>query len=105
LNLFTGGHYVAHNLSSVLDIARVDAEEHVKMTVWSAPGMEKPPFEEAVSSLKSQGRPYRKGDWLGKSWTNHWVHAEFIIPAGWKERDEPVICGFTGRLELTGSRV
>lgn len=94
LNLFTGGHYAAHNLSSALDRERLDSDAHVRMSVWSAPGMSKPGFEEAVQNL-SKGddvRRYSKGDWLGLSWTNHWVRVELTIPTHYAESGEPVIC-------------
>lgn len=63
------------------------------MIVWSAPGTDKPTFEEAVTALKGGDvKPYRVGDWLGKSWTNHWVKARLTIPEGWRRMGEPVLC-------------
>jgi alpha-mannosidase len=55
--------------------------------------MSKPTFEEAVVQLQSEYRPYRVGDWLGKSWTNHWVKAELTIPDDFLKSDEEIICG------------
>jgi hypothetical protein len=93
LGLFTDGHYADFNLSSALDRGRLDDERHVRMTVWSAPGMDKPTFADGVAALRSDSaRTYRKGDWLGPSWTNHWVHVVLNIPEAFRESDEPVIC-------------
>ena len=63
------------------------------MQVWSAPGTTKPTFEEATFSLQgSDLKPYRPGDKLGPSWTNHWVKVDIIIPQELQGSDEPVIC-------------
>lgn len=62
------------------------------MSVWSAPGDSKPTFAEALEGLKGETRPYRVGDWIGKSWTNHWVDAELIIPQSFLDSDEEIIC-------------
>jgi alpha-mannosidase len=91
--LFTDGHYTGFNLTSALDRGRLDDESHVRMTLWSAPGMEKPTFAEGVAALRSDSvRIYRKGDWLGPSWTNHWVHVVLNIPENFRKSGEPVIC-------------
>ncbi|WVF71778.1 hypothetical protein IAT40_006586 [Kwoniella sp. CBS 6097] len=95
LNLFSNGHYAAHNLSSSLDRARVDGDEWVKLTAWSAPGLTKPAFDEATQALRSgETKPYRKGDWLGPSWTNHWLKAELRIPGNYAKSEEPVMFEF-----------
>jgi alpha-mannosidase len=62
------------------------------MQVWSAPGMSKPTFEEAIVQLQNECRPYRVGDWLGKSWTNHWVKAELSVPDAFLQSEEEIIC-------------
>lgn len=92
LDLFTGGHYVDFNLSSALARTRLSGDEHINMQVWSAPGMTKPTFKEAIVQLQSDCRPYRVGDWLGKSWTNHWVKAELSVPDEFLESGEEIIC-------------
>jgi alpha-mannosidase len=98
LHLFTGGHFASQNLSSILERARIDDGEHVKMRVWSAPGESKPGFQEATQAFApgktgSEGsKEYKKGDRLGPSWTNHWVHVELKIPESFQTANEPVIC-------------
>nr|XP_019042681.1 hypothetical protein I302_08386 [Kwoniella bestiolae CBS 10118]OCF21611.1 hypothetical protein I302_08386 [Kwoniella bestiolae CBS 10118] len=95
LKLFNEGHYADHNLSSALDRARVDGDEFVHMALWSAPGTEKPTFKEATQLLQSGDvKPYRKGDSLGPSWTNHWLSVDLTIPEAYKHSNEPVIFEF-----------
>ncbi|RSH94200.1 Glycoside hydrolase, 38 vacuolar alpha mannosidase [Saitozyma podzolica] len=89
------GHYADFNLTSALDRGRLDDEKHVRMTVWSATGMAKPTFVEGVAGLGSDlARTYQKGDWLGPSWTNHWVHVVLNIPEAFRKSGEPVIFEF-----------
>nr|XP_019002605.1 uncharacterized protein I203_05090 [Kwoniella mangroviensis CBS 8507]OCF66066.1 hypothetical protein I203_05090 [Kwoniella mangroviensis CBS 8507] len=95
LKLFSDGHYAEHNLSSALDRARVDGDQYVRMTLWSATGTDKPTFQEATAQLKSRDvKPYRKGDWLGPSWTNHWLSVDLTIPSEYKQSIEPVMFEF-----------
>jgi alpha-mannosidase len=93
LGLFQKGHYSDENLSSALDRAQCSGSPHVELTVWSAPGYEKPAFGTAIQGLRSEdARPFVVGDWLGPSWTNHWVKAMLRIPEHWAKCDDPVIC-------------
>ncbi|KAK0458541.1 glycoside hydrolase family 38 protein [Desarmillaria tabescens] len=82
LGTFQGGHYSDMNLSSVLFTHRVDNDTHVKLQVWSAPGLTKPTFKEA---MKQDFRPARKGDSFGPSWTNHWWKVSLTIPGYWQQ--------------------
>lgn len=82
LSQFTGGHFSDVNLSSVLFIHRLDSSQYVKLQVWSAPGLTKPTFEEA---MKQKFRPAKKGDSFGPSWTNHWWKVTLNIPAYWQQ--------------------
>ncbi|KAG5338321.1 hypothetical protein C0989_007559 [Termitomyces sp. Mn162] len=79
---FHGGRYSDINLSSVLFTHRIYNSEHVKLQVWSAPGLEKPTFEEA---MKQKFKPAKK--------TNHWWKVTIIIPTYW-EQYERVQCVF-----------
>ncbi|KAF8064431.1 glycoside hydrolase family 38 protein [Lyophyllum atratum] len=74
LGNFTGGHYSDVNLSSVLFTHRVDNAEHVKLQVWSAPGLTKPTFAEA---MKQKFKPAKK--------TNHWWKVSVNIPGYWQQ--------------------
>ena len=64
INNFQGGRYSDVNLSSILFIHRIDNEAHVKLQVWSAPGMSKPTFGEA---MEQKFRPAKKVGRLVKS--------------------------------------
>ncbi|KAI0640866.1 glycosyl hydrolases family 38 N-terminal domain-containing protein [Trametes meyenii] len=82
LGTFNGGHFSDVNLSSVLFTHRIDNQEHVKLEVWSAPGLSKPSFEEA---LKQKFKPAKKGESFGPSWTNHWWKVSLTIPSYWEQ--------------------
>ncbi|KAJ9125450.1 hypothetical protein QFC22_000411 [Naganishia vaughanmartiniae] len=106
LRLFTGGHFASQNLSSILERDRIDDREHVKMCVWSAPGESKPKFQEATQAFApgkagtdEGSKEYKKGDRLGPSWTNHWVHVELTIPRSFQSANEPVIFEFDPECE------
>jgi alpha-mannosidase len=64
LGTFTGGHFADVNLSSVLFTHRLDDTDHVMLQVWSAPGLSKPTFEDA---MKQEFKPAKKGDSFGPS--------------------------------------
>jgi hypothetical protein len=64
LNNFNGGHFSDVNLSAALFTHRLDGDEHVKLSVWSAPGRSKPGFDEA---MKQEFKPAHKGDSFGPS--------------------------------------
>jgi alpha-mannosidase len=61
---FTGGHFSDINLSSVLFTHRLDDTKSVELQRWSAPGISKPSFEEA---LKQEFQPAKKGESIGPS--------------------------------------
>lgn len=46
---------------------RLDDEKHVKLEVWSAPGLTKPFFKEAK---KQEYKPAHKGQDFGPSWVS-----------------------------------
>lgn len=64
LSTFTGGHFADVNLSSILFSERLDDSHHVQLLVWSAPGLSKPSFKEA---MKQDFKPAKKGDSFGPS--------------------------------------
>ena len=77
-----GGHFSDVNLSSALFIHSLDDPDHVKLELWSAPGLSKPSFEEA---MKQTFKPTQKGVSLGPSWTNHWWKVSLKIPDYWSQ--------------------
>lgn len=83
-----GGQYRAQGLLPKLYDGRLDKAENVKLSVWDAPDLSRPTFEEATK----KGNEYRtaaKGDWFGPSWSTHWFKVQFNIPKAWS--DEPQI--------------
>ena len=64
INQFTGGHFSDVNLSKALYSERLDDDKHVILELWSAPGLTKPTFEEA---MKQKFRKAGKGETLGPS--------------------------------------
>ncbi|KIM65521.1 glycoside hydrolase family 38 protein [Scleroderma citrinum Foug A] len=76
LSNFLGGHFQDYNLSSKLFIHRLDGPGSVDLQVWSAPGLTKPLFREA---MQQTFKPAKKGDSLGPSWV------KMTIPASWKQ--------------------
>ncbi|KAF9459521.1 glycoside hydrolase family 38 protein [Collybia nuda] len=86
LGTFHGGHYSSVNLSSILFTHRIDNSENVKLKVWSAPGLTKPTFEEA---MKQKFKSAKKGDSFGPSCegilTNHWWKVTLTIPGYWQQ--------------------
>ena len=61
---FTGGHFADVNLTSKLFTHRLDDAEHIQLERWSAPGLTKPSFAEA---LKQEFQPAKKGESIGPS--------------------------------------
>ncbi|OAX33098.1 glycoside hydrolase family 38 protein [Rhizopogon vinicolor AM-OR11-026] len=82
LSTFLGGHFEGVNLSSVLYTHRADGANFVDLQVWSAPGLTKPSFREA---MKQEFKPAKKGDSFGPSWTNHWWKVTLKIPSYWQQ--------------------
>jgi alpha-mannosidase len=64
INQFTGGHFGDVNLSTALYTERLDSDKYVKLELWSAPGLTKPSFEEA---MKQKFKKAGKGEVLGPS--------------------------------------
>ena len=64
LSTFLGGHFENVNLSSVLYVHRRDGPQYVDLQVWSAPGLSKPLFKEA---MQQTFKPAKKGDSFGPS--------------------------------------
>ncbi|KAH7882020.1 glycoside hydrolase family 38 protein [Phlebopus sp. FC_14] len=75
LSTFLGGHFQDVNLSSVLYTHRVDGPNFVDLLVWSAPGLTKPSFHEA---MKQTFKSAKKGDSFGPSF-------KMTIPTYWQQ--------------------
>ncbi|KAJ7106801.1 hypothetical protein C8R43DRAFT_207591 [Mycena crocata] len=82
LGQFNGGHFGDVNLGAALFVRKESGEGWVDLRVWSAPGLTKPTFAEA---MKQEFRPASKGEQFGPSWTNHWWKVTLHIPEEWEE--------------------
>ncbi|KAJ7846613.1 glycoside hydrolase family 38 protein [Mycena olivaceomarginata] len=71
LSQFNGGHFGGVNLGAE------DSADYVQLEVWSAPGLTKPSFAEA---MKQKFRKASKGESFGPSWTNHWWKVTLKVP-------------------------
>ncbi|KAL1958715.1 hypothetical protein VTO42DRAFT_3834 [Malbranchea cinnamomea] len=71
------GQYQGHNLIAKLYEATVDDENHVKLSVYSVPNLERPTFEEAT---KNEFKPTRRGASFGPSWSTHWFKIQLTVP-------------------------
>ncbi|GAA5820018.1 hypothetical protein JCM10212_006157 [Sporobolomyces blumeae] len=69
-------------VAQVLFEHRIDDDDHVHLELWSCPGTDKVPFEQAV---RKPFTPVRKGVLLGPSWTNHWFRVTLDVPAAWSD--------------------
>ncbi|POW14082.1 hypothetical protein PSHT_07542 [Puccinia striiformis] len=84
LKNFIGGDYEAQNLSSVLYESRDSSDSAVKLEVWSAPGLSKPTFSEAIHQ---KYKKISKGFKFGPSWSNHWVKATLNVPKAYHDKE------------------
>ncbi|KAJ7677197.1 glycosyl hydrolases family 38 N-terminal domain-containing protein [Mycena rosella] len=85
LGQFNGGHFGDVNLGAVLFTRKEDGKDFVDLKVWSAPGLTKPSFAEA---MKQEFKEAKKGDSFGPSCrciTNHWWKVTLKIPASFAE--------------------
>ncbi|GAA6017633.1 hypothetical protein JCM11491_005308 [Sporobolomyces phaffii] len=71
-------------ISEVLFEHRIDDREHVQLELWSSPGKEKTPFDEAI---RKPFKPVQKGVSLGPSWTNHWFRVTLKVPESWAKAE------------------
>ncbi len=80
-NFVSSGQYEHANLLSMLDHARVGIPSAGSVSVWSAPGQERPLFQNAVNHdfVKTA-----VGASFGPSWTTHWFRIDFEVPTEWK---------------------
>ncbi|PIA93044.1 Alpha-mannosidase [Cercospora beticola] len=86
LNQFTsGGQYKEQGLLGKIYNGRL-GEDHVHLSVWSAPDLTRPTFAEATDSENTYKKT-RKGESFGPSWSTHWFRVEFTVPTEWKDEE------------------
>ncbi|KXT08736.1 hypothetical protein AC579_8527 [Pseudocercospora musae] len=87
LRQFTdGGQYRDQGLLAKLYNARVSGADHVKLSVWHAPDLTRPTFDEATDS-KNEYYKTEKGACFGPSWSTHWFKVEFTLPSDWEHEN------------------
>jgi alpha-mannosidase len=64
--------------------ATVDDEQHVKLSVYSPPNLERPTFKEATSH---NFRHTRRGNSFGPSWSTHWFKIRLTIPEDLRDKE------------------
>lgn len=63
------------------------------MKAWSAPGMDKATFREAMGKLKGdQAETFKKGLVFGPSWSDHWVQVSLKISDEFGKAGQQVLC-------------
>ena len=74
LSNFLTGRYSSYNLAFLLYYGRSDALSALRMTVWAAPELDKPPFDRVVANgqfsanLSAEVRPCARGHSFGPSY-------------------------------------
>ena len=74
---YATGQYQEKGLLAMMNEGVAAGEPHVKLTVWDAPGQDRPTFEEATS------HEFRKtfvGEFFGPSWATHWFKVVMTVP-------------------------
>ncbi|KAL1963370.1 hypothetical protein VTN77DRAFT_8386 [Rasamsonia byssochlamydoides] len=78
LRQFTArGQYEKENLVAKFFEAVVSDPDHVKLSVYSVPDLQRPTFEEATSH---EFKPTQIGASFGPSWSTHWFRIRLTIP-------------------------
>ncbi|KAL4810228.1 glycosyl hydrolases family 38 N-terminal domain-containing protein [Aspergillus unguis] len=85
LKQFTSrGQYEKQNLIGKLFEATNSDEDHVKLSVYSVPDLQRPSFEEATSN---EFKPTHIGASFGPSWSTHWFRIRLTIPKDLREKE------------------
>lgn len=71
------GQYEKVNLLANLYNARYSGKPNVQLSVWDAPGQERPTFDEATSQ---KFRETEIGASFGPSWSTHWFKVVLTVP-------------------------
>ncbi|CAG8973705.1 hypothetical protein HYALB_00006976 [Hymenoscyphus albidus] len=83
--MFTGGgQYESKNLRAMLSEGSASGNPHVKLSVWDAPDLSRPTFDDAT---KHKFKPAAVGDWFGPSWSTHWFKVQITVPKELLKKD------------------
>lgn len=85
LKQFTAtGQYEGQNLVSKYYEAVNSDEDHVKLSVYSVPDQQRPPFKEATSH---EFKPTHIGESFGPSWSTHWFRIRLTVPEDMRKKE------------------
>ncbi|OQD80795.1 hypothetical protein PENANT_c031G03339 [Penicillium antarcticum] len=85
LKQFTSsGQYEGQNLISKYWEATNSDEDHVKLSVYSVPDLQRPTFEDATSQ---EFKPTHIGASFGPSWSTHWFRIRLTVPQDMLDRE------------------
>ncbi|WEW59996.1 Glycoside hydrolase, 38 vacuolar alpha mannosidase [Emydomyces testavorans] len=85
LRQFTAtGQYQGQNLLAKFFEATVDDEQHVKLSVYSVPNLERPAFKDVVNK---EFKPTRRGEVFGPSWSTHWFRIQLTVPENLRQKE------------------
>ena len=85
LHTFTeNGQYASQNLRSKVYEGKASGNDHVKLSVYSPPGLSRPSFEEATSH---EFETTHIGASFGPSWSTHWIKVQLKVPASLRRKE------------------
>ncbi|EAU38407.1 hypothetical protein ATEG_01650 [Aspergillus terreus NIH2624] len=85
LKQFTGnGQYEGQNLLSKFYEAVNSDEDHVKLSVYSVPNLDRPTFKDATSH---EFKPTHIGASFGPSWSTHWFRIQLTVPEDMRHKE------------------
>ncbi|OOG00157.1 glycoside hydrolase family 38 protein [Aspergillus carbonarius ITEM 5010] len=85
LKQFTAtGQYDGQNLISKLAEAVNSDEDHVKLSVYSVPDLQRPTFKEATAN---EFKPTHIGASFGPSWSTHWFRIRLTVPEDMRKKE------------------
>ncbi|CEL07238.1 Putative Alpha-mannosidase [Aspergillus calidoustus] len=85
LRQFTSsGQYEKQNLIGKLFEATTSSEDHVKLSVYSVPDLQRPSFKEAIAN---EFKPTHIGASFGPSWSTHWFRIRLTIPEEYRKKE------------------
>ncbi|KAJ5114932.1 hypothetical protein NUU61_000691 [Penicillium alfredii] len=85
LRQFTStGQYEGQNLVSKYFEAVNEDQDHVKLSVYSVPDLQRPTFEEATAH---EFKPTHIGASFGPSWSTHWFRIRLTVPEELRKKE------------------
>ncbi|ROT37304.1 glycosyl hydrolase family 38 domain-containing protein [Sodiomyces alkalinus F11] len=83
-SFYSPGQYEKHNLLAMMYEGIASGEPAIKLSVWDAPGQERPTFQEAT---KNEFRNTGVGHSFGPSWSTHWFRVAITVPESLRHKE------------------